>query len=774
MDVASVAVFVQAFSRQLLLVPPPPFPLLLLSICSPPSAVCHSAVPLAYEETFTQLLSFVCVRGFPSPSAPLQSLEREAEALKTSSTFHDLPCVHWQLLDCLTAPFFYLLIVPSLPAFASHPLASDMAAALRSSSGIWNSPPAIKVALLQVLINHICDCEWLVPQFEPLPENPNAPASTNAPVSFESQALGCLAAPVVTWLPQARKPEAYRHEFQPHSRIVPVTSDPWNRSVWAMQGHLIVTDCDGRACRIYWTPSSIAQALRSLACGSAMLPMRPSFTQALQWLLTWSRSLQLHPAFSFDSPKLVTWRNQHTDIRSPPPAAAPCCPHNVSQPAGRRTCRCALAFSKTRPCNRTVAAAACRCPPKTSQPPIGLTRSGASGCPSAPYTSAYQGFCSGAVITTTITITTNCCRLPRPMRRREFLYTSAHWVTALAAATSTTDVQLLLFELAAAVMPAGADPVWHSYDVLPHNYGRNFSSFGPAVAGAHDSDHTTPGMHHVDVCHCPAPTPFMGSWKARETPRDCGRTVFTWLRRRVTTWPRRRHLGDVRSLATRIHAADNGSPSAEGAAAAAAPCTGADASAGPVPCRDERHVPAADHHWSICLLDQLEAWEVMRLARSGGRGPSVAFSYPQGAAGPLHWGLRRHWMRCLVPQPPPPPSDCKLLGKCVAQLQMQPAAVAPLSQAELAFRMRQFERCLRLPVPHPHVPHSLYRMPTTTPSWSLCHHHPARFALSHPTFQYFVSHDSNKKDKWVDAAAHSRCVWLSSYFDLQVHESPRL
>jgi hypothetical protein len=311
MDVASVAVFVQAFSRQLLLVPPPPFPLLLLSICSPPSSVSHSAVLLAYEETFIQLLSFVCVRAFPSPSAPSESLERDAERLKTTSTFHDLACVHWQLLDCLTAPFFYLHIVSSLPAFTSHPLASDMTAALHSANGIWNSTPAIKVALLQVLINHISDCDWLTPQFEPPPENPNAP------ISFESQALGCLAAPIVTWHSQARRPEAYRHDLQPHARIVPVTSDPWNRSIWAIQGHLIITDCDGRACRIYWTPSSIAQALRSLTCGSAMLPMRPSYTQALQWLLAWSRSLQSHSAFSFDSPKLFTWRNQHVDTRSP-------------------------------------------------------------------------------------------------------------------------------------------------------------------------------------------------------------------------------------------------------------------------------------------------------------------------------------------------------------------------------------------------------------------------------------------------------------------------
>jgi hypothetical protein len=247
-------------------------------------------------------------------------------------------------------------------------------------------------------------------------------------------------------------------------------------------------------------------------------------------------------------------------------------------------------------------------------------------------------------------------------------------------------------------MPAATDPVWHSYDVLPNNYGRNFNNSFAAVIGAHDSDYTTPGMYHVDVCQCPAPTPFMGSWKARETPRDCGRTVFTWLRRRVTSWPRRRHVADVRTLVTRIQASDNWSSPAEDPLAAAAAYAEALASSTPASCRDERHVPVTEHHWSICLLDQLEAWEIMRLARSGGRSPSVAFSYPQGAAGPLHWGFRRHWMRCLVPQPPPPPDDGKLLGKCLAQLQLKPAAVASLSQAEFAFRMRQFERCLRLPV----------------------------------------------------------------------------
>jgi hypothetical protein len=359
MDVASVAVFVQAFSRQLLLVPPPPFPLLLLSICSPPSSVSHCAVLLAYEETFIQLLWFVCVRAFPSPSAPSESLERDAERLKTTSTFHDLACVHWQLLDCMTAPYFYLLIVPSLPAFTSHPLASDMIAALRSTNGIWNSTPAVKVALLQVLINHISDCDWLTPQFEPPPEN------ANTPVSFESQALGCLSAPVVTWQLQARKPEAYRHDLQPHSRIVPVTSDPWNRSVWAIQGHLLITDSDGRACRLYWNPSSIMQALRSLACGSAMLPMRQSYTQALQHLLAWSSSPQLHSVVSFDSPKLFTWRNHHVDTRCSSHLPLPPF-HLTTQTSGRRPFPCAPASSRTRRCSRDAVDAVSRCPQKKS------------------------------------------------------------------------------------------------------------------------------------------------------------------------------------------------------------------------------------------------------------------------------------------------------------------------------------------------------------------------------------------------------------------------
>ena len=70
MDVASVAVFVQAFSRQLLLVPPPPFSLLLLSVLPPSTACCQGTVPLAYEETFSQLLSFICVRALPSLSSP--------------------------------------------------------------------------------------------------------------------------------------------------------------------------------------------------------------------------------------------------------------------------------------------------------------------------------------------------------------------------------------------------------------------------------------------------------------------------------------------------------------------------------------------------------------------------------------------------------------------------------------------------------------------------------------------------------------------------------
>jgi hypothetical protein len=171
--------------------------------------------------------------------------------------------VHWQLLDTITAPYFYLFIVASLPAFTSHPLAPHMTAALHSAAGIWTSPPATKVALLQVLINHICDCDWLTPQFEPPPDV----LLPNAPNTLESQALGCLAAPVVSWLPLARKPEAYRHELQPHSRVVPVTTDPWNRSIWAIQGFLIIMDSNGAACRMYWSASSIVHALRALACG---------------------------------------------------------------------------------------------------------------------------------------------------------------------------------------------------------------------------------------------------------------------------------------------------------------------------------------------------------------------------------------------------------------------------------------------------------------------------------------------------------------------------
>jgi hypothetical protein len=251
--------------------------------------------------------------------------------------------VHWQLLDCMTAPYFYTLIVTSLPAFTFHSLAAHMSAALHSPNGIWTSPPAIKVALLQVLINHICDCEWLTSQFEPLPDVP-LPNAKDAPLpnapgngSFESQALGCLAAPVVTCVPLPRKPETYRHELLPHSRIVPVTTDVWNRSVWAIQGHLIISDCSGGVCRIYWTPSSIQLALRALACGGggegssscgaesfkAMLPMRTSYNQALQWLLTWSRGVQQQHFSSFDSPKLFAWRNLHVDIRSLPPALPP-------------------------------------------------------------------------------------------------------------------------------------------------------------------------------------------------------------------------------------------------------------------------------------------------------------------------------------------------------------------------------------------------------------------------------------------------------------------
>jgi hypothetical protein len=299
--------------------------------------------------------------------------------------------------------------------------------------------------------------------------------------------------------------------------------------------------------------------------------------------------------------------------------------------------------------------------------------------------------------------------------RREFLYTSAHWVSALAAATCTNDLQLLLFELAAAVMPAAADPVWHSYDVLPNNYGRNFSASCTTFAGASDSDPTTLGMHVFDACHCPAPTPFMGSWKARETSRDCGRTVFTWLRRRVTNWPRRRHLGDVRTLVARSQAEDN--EASDGIEVAAVPV--------PVGSRDDRSTQVAEHHWSICLLDQLEAWEIMRLARSGGGGPSVAFSYPQGAAGALHWGFRRYWLRSLVPHAPPLPADNALLAKCLPHLQLQPGAVAALSQAEFAFRMRQFERCLRLPVlPPPLYPCSHHRnmTPLCMPSYLTCTH----------------------------------------------------
>ncbi len=738
MDVAAIAVFVQAFSRQLLLVPPPPLPLLLLSVCALPSSFRHSAALQAYEETFTQLLSFVCLRAFPSPSNPSESLERDAEKLKISSTFHDLPCVHWQLLDCMTSPHFYAVIVPSLPAFSSHPLAAAMSTALRSPTGIWSAAPAIKVALLQVLISHICDCDWLTPQFEPLPDAP-LPA---VPATLESQAPGCVSVPVVTWLPLARKPEAYRHELQPHSRIVPVTTDPWNRSVWAIQGFLIITGSDGAACRLYWTPSSIACALRALACGGgqpghgkAMLPMRASYTQALQWLLTWSRGLQQH-AFSFDAPKLFTWRNQHVDLRCRSPSHLP--PALSNAPTGRPSCPSAPAFSRTPRCSPTAAAAARPCPPETSRTPTGATPSAACGWPCAPSMSAFRAFCSGAVVVTSVTTTTSTTpttsfstttsttsststvgNFPHVLLRREFLYTSAHWVSALGAASCISDLQLLLFELAAAVMPAAVDPVWHSYDVLPTNYGRNFNPACAAFAGASDSDPTTLGMHLADACPCPAPTPFMGSWKARETNRDCGRTVFTWLRRRVTSWPRRRHIGDVRTLVAKCQAEDDASSSdaaadAETAAVAEAAATIAPAAVAAMPpaCRDDRSVPVTQHHWSICVLDQLEAWELMRLARSGGRGPSVAFVYPQGAAGALHWGFRRFWMRLLMPQPPPPP-DSDVLGKCVADLQLQQAVLAPLSQAEFAFRMRQFERCLRLPV-------LLLRTPSRTPLTRIC------------------------------------------------------
>jgi hypothetical protein len=298
------------------------------------------------------------------------------------------------------------------------------------------------------------------------------------------------------------------------------------------------------------------------------------------------------------------------------------------------------------------------------------------------------------------------------------------------------DLQLLLLELAAAVMPAAVDPVWHGHDIMPTNYGRGFSASGLSFAGAADSDYTNPGMHHGEACSCPAPTPFMGSWKARQAPRDCGRTVFTWLRRRASSWPRRRHIGDARTLFARIQTSEQSASSAEDPLSAAAAYAHAYAATLPShPTRDERNVPVANHHWCICLLDQLEVWEVQRLARSGGRGPSVAFAYPQGAAGPLHWGLRRYWMRCLLPQPPPCPADSQLLARCVAHLQLQSNAVAPLSQAELAFRMRQFERCLRLPaVPHPR--------PATRP-------HFQETSAPHNFIQIVPPPDLNKKDKCV-------------------------
>jgi hypothetical protein len=233
----------------------------------------------------------------------------------------------------MTAPYFYLLIVSSLPAFTSHPRSLDMMTALRSPNGIWSSDPLTKVALLQVLINHICDCEWLASCFEPLPDLPQA----SAPATFESQAMGLLAAPIVTWQSHSRRSESYRHDLLPHSRIVPVTTDPWNRSIWAIQGHLLITDVDGCVCHHYWHASTIAQALRALASGCAaasaragpeadaaafahtMLPVRASYTQALEWLLTWSRGLlkqqSSYSLCSFDSPKLFTWRNQLVDHR---------------------------------------------------------------------------------------------------------------------------------------------------------------------------------------------------------------------------------------------------------------------------------------------------------------------------------------------------------------------------------------------------------------------------------------------------------------------------
>jgi len=181
--------------------------------------------------------------------------------------------------------------------------------------------------------------------------------------------------------------------------------------------------------------------------------------------------------------------------------------------------------------------------------------------------------------------------------RREFLFTSAQWVKQLAAASCTRDLQLLLFELAAAVMPAAVDPVWHSYDVLPNNYGRNFNSTGPTCAGAADSDHTTPGMQHLEACACPAPTPFMGSWKARATSRDCGRTVFTWLRRRVTNWPRRRHPGDVRTLAAAAAQGEVSQP----ASSAERPLAAAAAAAAATPGPDMKAKTAKQQTDSICM-----------------------------------------------------------------------------------------------------------------------------------------------------------------------------
>jgi hypothetical protein len=195
----------------------------------------------------------------------------------------------------------------------------------------------------------------------------------------------------------------------------------------------------------------------------------------------------------------------------------------------------------------------------------------------------------------------------------------------------------------------------------------------------------------------------------------------------------------VRSLVARAQAEDELSGASEPSVSA----NTSTAAAATNSCRDERNIPVVEHHWSICLLDQLEAWEIMRLARSGGRSPSVAFSYPQGAVGALHWGLRRHWMRRLIPEPPPPPMDSTLIGKSVAQLQLQPAAIAALSQAELVLRMRQFERCLRLPVlmPFPSPRYEVFHLTapllwcrsfshtTETKKRSACLHPPCLFRL---------------------------------------------